>query len=30
MRGLAKKPEDRYPNVQAFATGLRDALQAGA
>ena|SRR3954468_19283726 len=30
MRGLAKRPEDRYPNVQAFATGLRDALQAGA
>lgn len=30
MRGLAKKPEDRYANVQAFATGLRDALQTGA
>lgn len=30
MRGLAKQPEGRYPNVQAFATGLRDALQVGA
>jgi serine/threonine-protein kinase len=30
MRGLEKRPEGRYPNVQVFATELRDALQAGA
>ncbi len=26
MKGLAKKPEDRYPDVRAFATALREAL----
>ncbi|GJG86255.1 hypothetical protein tb265_14360 [Gemmatimonadetes bacterium T265] len=26
MKGLAKKPEDRYPDVRAFAAALRDAI----
>ncbi len=26
MKGLAKKPEDRYPDVRAFAAALREAI----
>ena len=28
MRGLAKQPSDRYPDVLSFATELRKALLA--
>jgi serine/threonine protein kinase len=29
-RGLSKNPDDRYPDVVAFATALREAVQASA
>lgn len=30
LRALAKKPEDRFPTIQAFATAFRQALQTPA
>jgi serine/threonine-protein kinase len=30
MKGLAKAPSDRYPNVVAFGDALRDAIAAAA